>query len=141
MSARRPHYEQWIAKAIEDEGVAQEILDAKSFPAPACFHAQQMAEKLLKALLVLVGDEYPKTHDLLLLAVHVQRSIPSVKRLRKDLRILNRYYVETRYPGDFPEFTFEEAVAALEAARRVNDFAHAVVTRQRRKDSSKPRRS
>ena len=30
----------------------------------ACFHAQQAAEKYLKALLVRAGHAFPKTHDL-----------------------------------------------------------------------------
>jgi hypothetical protein len=35
---------------------------------------------------------------------------------------LNRYYIETRYPGDYPAFTMDEARAAFDAALRVKDF-------------------
>ncbi len=36
--------------------------------------------------------------------------------------LLNRYYIETRYPGDYPAFSMEEAAEALAAARRVKGF-------------------
>jgi HEPN domain-containing protein len=45
-----------------------------------CFHAQQCAEKYLKALLLQAGSEPPKTHDLRLL----------LQRLPADLAILFR---------------------------------------------------
>ncbi len=133
MSGRSSHYEQWVAKALEDEFAAKEIIEGKQFPAPACFHAQQMVEKLLKALLVLSKRKFQKTHDLLLLATLLESFAPRVKKSRADLRLLNRYYVETRYPGDYPEFTVREAVAALAAARRVKDVVHGIVTQKMKK--------
>ena len=36
--------------------------------------------------------------------------------------VLNRYYIETRYPGDYPEFSRHDSMEALEAALRVKQF-------------------
>jgi HEPN domain-containing protein len=47
-----------LRKLIGDPAISDETLG---------FHAQQAAEKLIKALLALGGHEYPRTHDLGLL--------------------------------------------------------------------------
>jgi len=63
------------------------------------FHAQQMVEKLLKAVLVAAGRSYPLTHDL-------DRLIGLVAETGKDMTAyldlgdLNPYAVELRYGLD-----------------------------------------
>lgn len=55
----------WLAKA-ESDARTIEILSAFGDPPPEalCFHAQQLAEKLLKALLSFLAIPFPRTHDL-----------------------------------------------------------------------------
>jgi len=53
------------------------------------------------------------------LLVPVERNIQHV---HNDLAVLNRYYIETRYLGDYPEFTIDEAQQAFEAALRIKEF-------------------
>lgn len=108
----------WIRKAVEDEEAARVLL-REGPPAPACFHAQQMIEKLLKALAIQRTHELPKIHDLVSLASLVNTELTAVKA---DIQLLNRYYVEPRYPGDFPEFSRTECAEALRAALRVKAF-------------------
>lgn len=115
-------YQGWLDKVEEDEFAGREVLDGKRFPAPACFHFQQMAEKLLKALLVYYGKEFAKIHNLIALASMLEPSAPDIKNLKTDLEFLNRYYVETRYPGDYPEFTLQECSKALDAALHIKEF-------------------
>jgi HEPN domain-containing protein len=62
------------------------------------FHLQQAAEKMLKALLVLAGEEPPRTHDLvslhrLLSAAGGTDPIPD-----DTLKALQPFAVEERYP-------------------------------------------
>ena len=58
----------WVVKAEEDYEVARSALRRKKpFTYTACFHAQQCAEKYLKALLVADAHPFSKTHDLLTL--------------------------------------------------------------------------
>ncbi|MEW6228124.1 MAG: HEPN domain-containing protein [Bacillota bacterium] len=60
------------------------------------FHAQQAAEKALKAWLALLGVEYPKTHDITLLLSMLTAHGQSVDSLY-DLIEFNPYAVQLRY--------------------------------------------
>lgn len=116
------NYKEWFRKAEEDEFAGKEILEAKRFFAPACFHFQQMAEKYLKGLLIFYAKEFPKIHDLLELETLLLEEAPEIEKLHNDLKFLNRYYIETRYPGDYPEYTLEETKQASEAAEKIKRF-------------------
>jgi HEPN domain-containing protein len=116
-------YQEWIKKAKEDELTIKSILKHRDVPpGVACFHSQQMAEKYLKGLLVFYNKDFPKIHDLIELETLLLEKIPEIKKFHSDFKLLNRYYIETRYPGDYPEFSFKEAIQAFEAARRIKKF-------------------
>lgn len=55
---------EWLDKADEDLKVCEELLDKEGFRNAVAFHAQQAAEKYLKALWEYFGIEVIKTHDL-----------------------------------------------------------------------------
>jgi HEPN domain-containing protein len=57
---------EWLAKAENDlTNAAHTLKLGASCPTDTvCFHAQQCVEKYLKALLVVEGIDFPKTHDL-----------------------------------------------------------------------------
>ncbi len=56
---------EWLSKATEDLAVAELILESDVAARwAACFHAQQAAEKSLKAMLVAQGIDFPRTHAL-----------------------------------------------------------------------------
>ena len=111
----------WIHKASEDELSIRAILQSGA-ASTACFLSQQLAEKSLKGLLVFHGVPFPKVHDLLQLETLLLDKEPQIKQLHSNLEILNRYYIETRYPGNYPEFSDDEARQAFEAALQVKDF-------------------
>lgn len=46
----------------------------------------------------------------------------SIKIIHRDLEYLNRYYIETRYPWDYPIFTATECREAYEFALQVKKF-------------------
>lgn len=57
-----------LRKAIQDMAVLERLIDDPIIEvATLGFHAQQAAEKLLKALLAVGGHDYPRSHDLELL--------------------------------------------------------------------------
>jgi len=98
---------------------SQHLLDlADVFPELSCFHAQQCVEKALKALLLQLHVEFPRTHDL-------ARLLDLLKTARIDLPAevdeafaLTQYAVQTRYPGIWEPVTRQEArEAALIAAQ------------------------
>lgn len=116
---------EWIKKAGEDEQSANAISKHKDgAPSTVCFLCQQMAEKYLKALLVFHGINFPKVHDLLELATLLLDQEPEVEKLRDDLNNLNSYYIETRYPGSYPDFRWIDAKKAVEAASKVKKFVN-----------------
>lgn len=115
-------YRRWFKKAEEDELSIQAILKGEGSPATVCFLAQQMAEKYLKGLLVFYQKPYLKVHDLLGLGTLVLEINPDVNTLHGSLGFLNRYYIEARYPGDYPEISFQEAKKAYRAAKEVQEF-------------------
>lgn len=56
-------YREWVRDAEQDWQLAVSLLRRKQLPTVAiCFHAQQSAEKYLKALLLSKRLIFPKTH-------------------------------------------------------------------------------
>jgi HEPN domain-containing protein len=71
---------EWVAKAEEDFNVAQREYRARKNPAynAACFHAQQCAEKYLKARLQEANIAFPRPHSL---------PVRDCKVVRKEARL------------------------------------------------------
>ena len=85
-----------------------------------CFHAQQGAEKYLKALLTQYGVAFPKIHDLTeLVALLPVGACPALPP--GILEVLNPYAIETRYPGVWEPIERDEALRAVAAVRLVRD--------------------
>lgn len=114
--------DEWVAKAKEDELTAELLINENGPNSQACFHAHQMTEKLLKALMLYCDIEIEKVHDLIKIARSLEKCILDIKNLSDELEQLNHFYFETRYPGDYPEFTYDEAKEALESARNIKDY-------------------
>jgi HEPN domain-containing protein len=117
------NYLEWFQKADEDELNAMSILKHRDgTPSGVCFLSQQMAEKYLKGLLIYNNKNFPKIHDLIQLQTLLLDIISDIKDYNNELDLLTTYYFETRYPGDYPEFTWEEAEEAHEAAKKIKQF-------------------
>ncbi|OFZ91832.1 MAG: hypothetical protein A2V78_09855 [Betaproteobacteria bacterium RBG_16_64_18] len=111
--------QEWSAKAESDLRAAVYLLEPRpGQPTDAvCFHAQQSAEKYLKALLVLRGIDFPKTHDIETLTALVPAAVrPHLTP--EEQRRLTGYAVAARYPGS-GEIPLVEAKRAVAIARRV----------------------
>jgi HEPN domain-containing protein len=112
----------WAARAEEDFILARTALKRKQPLAyGACFHAQQCAEKYIKALLISKGADFPKTHDLLMLNNLCATNGILLEVDAKQLNTLSDYAVRTRYPGSDP--TAEDAKEAIELAKLVRSFS------------------
>lgn len=111
---------QWVSKAENDLIVAEHALNMEEdCPTDSvCFHAQQCAEKYIKALLVCRLIDFAKTHDLNALARLLPESIIDILT-DKELRRLTDYATTTRYPGDYEEISLAEAKRAVRASRRM----------------------
>jgi HEPN domain-containing protein len=113
---------QWLAKAEQDLKAGEALL-ATEPPClyPACFHAQQAAEKYLKALLTFHQIEFPKTHAIELLLELLERVEPQTASQLQYAGELTPYGVDIRYPGDQPEPELDESRKAVDLARKVRD--------------------
>jgi HEPN domain-containing protein len=108
---------EWIAKAEEDFAVAVSLARPRKTPlwSPVCFHAQQCAEKYLKARLNEASVQFLKTHDLEQLRNQVLPLEPLWAAFRPALKRLTDSAVLPRYPGNF--FSKAEAQHALKTCK------------------------
>ncbi len=114
----------WAKYAEEDWEVANLLFkQKKALNTPICFHAQQSAEKYLKALLISKAANFPKTHDLLTLNSLCTKAGVLTEFSPEALTILTDHAVASRYPGEEP--TREEAKESLKIAKAVRKFARA----------------
>ena len=133
-----PEYaREWRRKAEADRAAAKWALRharrRKDQAEIACFHAEQCAEKYLKALLAQEGEAVPRTHDLWELAQKLAKfGFPSAG-LKTPLRRLNLYAVEIRYPG--ASASISEAAGAIGSMERV-----VLATQRVLRKSADPRR-
>ena len=119
---KRPDVLEWIIKAEQDYQTAVVMARKRKVPVPDVvgFHSQQCIEKYLKALLVLKKLDFPKTHDLLDLLAILTENEPLLDVLKPDLRILNPFSVQFRYPGE--SATLEESQKALAAMKHARKY-------------------
>jgi len=110
----------WLRKAQSDITAMDASLNAGALDA-ACFHAQQSAEKYLKAFLIQAGVDSPFTHNLAKLAELCAGIDTSFRSLISVVESLTPYAVEMRHDS---EFWPDEEVArdARSRALAVSDF-------------------
>lgn len=113
---------EWEKRAEDDFRAMEVMLKEGGLPNPICFHAQQAGEKYLKGFLAFQDAESAKIHSLIQLVDQCIVIDSGFESLKEDAVLLNTFYIETRYPGDYPTFSMKEAKEAYEAAQRVKDF-------------------
>lgn len=114
---------EWFLKANDDELSAKDILSGKEgAPGTVCFLSQQMAEKYLKGFLVFSGERFPKIHDLDKLVKLCGEINPEFKKIKNKAKYLTDFYIATRYPGDYPEFFWQDAEKAFQSAVKIKEF-------------------
>ena len=116
----KPEAVEWVAKADADFDTAKrEVLVVKSPNYDAvCFHAQQCAEKYLKAVLLESDLRIPRIHDLEALLNQLMPFYPALSRILHFARILSAMAVEVRYPGmSADENDASESIIAAMAIR------------------------
>ncbi len=113
---------EWVNKAEGDFATAGRELRVRKAPNydAVCFHAQQCAEKYLKAVLQENEKHIPKIHSLIELMLLCEEMDSSFEMLRADLVVMERYSVGIRYPGEFAEKS--DAQSAYAAAKTTRAF-------------------
>ena len=117
MTPQLEEAERLLRLARRDQAAMQALLGAPGVPlALAFFHAQQAAEKALKAVMCLQALAFRRRHDLEELAGQLADvgCPPSVSE--SELRPLTPYAVEYRYDDEAPELlTSNQAQTIVEA--------------------------
>ena len=120
MSSPESNFSAWLRKAEHDLLNIENNLAAKDIPwDTVCFHAQQAAEKVLKAFLVYHGRDLSKTHDLVSLLAQCVVCDAGLAALESDCRKLTSYGVAARYPDDLFEPDETDGRDVVAAAHRV----------------------
>lgn len=119
-----PSVQHWLWYARQDLLTLEAGLAAPEVPwGPVHFHAQQAAEKYIKALIIQRWEEPPYIHDLVELLKICRRLGYDLPALDEDCEVLSPGAVKARYPDDRlappPMPTREQAEAAVAAMRRV----------------------
>lgn len=92
----------WLEQAEADRKGVQLLLDGGSYHL-ACFVAQQVAEKTLKAFIYTQGEEFVMGHSVEALSRWAAEYDPDFEELRPEVAPLDGYYIPTRYPNSLPD--------------------------------------
>ena len=114
----------WLAQAREDLRWAKHLAREGGYHL-ACFLAQQIVEKAVKAFLYAQGEELVLGRAIGRLCEDAARYRPEFAERGRRWRVLDGYYLPTRYPNSLPggipaevynEHVAQEAVALAEEA-------------------------
>jgi HEPN domain-containing protein len=90
------------------------------------YHAQQCAEKCIKAYLVYHSIDFPYTHNIKTLLKLCGKNADWAAAL-KDAEELTPYAITARYPGEDEEVTKQEAKKAIKTASSVRQTIRKVL--------------
>ena len=113
-----PTFEMWLRRARSNLAIARMDKREDVMLEDLCFEAQQAAEKALKALLIDLSGDYPRTHAFTLLLTRLEAYL-TVPRAVREVIELSDYAVQLRYPGDYHPVSEEEYQRAVVLAARV----------------------
>ena len=91
-----------------------------------CYLAQQAAEKALKAVLIHLGIEPPRTHLIEKLVLLLSENLPQPPELTASVRLTD-YAIETKYPGREDLVTEDEYREAIRLAEAVVHWAAGII--------------
>jgi HEPN domain-containing protein len=109
----------WISQAEADLKVAAWNFQGE-FWWEVCFKCQQAAEKALKAYLYLKGERAILSHSLLELGKSCTKYEADFKKFEPVFRLLDKYYIITRYPNGLPGLTPSEYFEQDEAREAIS---------------------
>ena len=123
----KPTAAEWVEKAEGDFATMQREFRVRKNPNndAICFHAQQCAEKYLKARLAEADSSFGKVHDLVALLDQILSVQRDWEVFREDLAYLSDFAVSFRYPGESADR--ESAVDAVERCRFFRKIARSVL--------------
>lgn len=123
----------WLRQAVRDLKHANNARESKDYEW-SCFACQQSAEKALKAVYYHLNQE-AWGHSIKGLLENLPEEIQKPKDLLYHAKVLDKYYIPTRYPNGFDEgipgdyYTDEEAIEGIEYAKNIIQFSEDIFSR------------
>ena len=116
----------WLEQAQEDLRWAEDLAQRGGYHI-ACFLAQQVGEKALKAFLYAMGEELVLGHSVERLCSGAARHDSGFREKARRWSILDGHYVTTRYPNSLPD-SIPARVYTEDAAKEAVRLAREIVT-------------
>jgi HEPN domain-containing protein len=127
-------YPDWFRQAEADLTHARNSLEKGDFEW-SCFASHQSAEKAIKAVFLKLGmDAWGHTLTVLIGNLPKTADLPS-EILVNHARVLDKFYIPTRYPNGFESgaptdfYTSEEAQNAISRAEEILEFCRHQIDR------------
>ena len=124
----------WLEQAQYDLKTSHWNAKGELF-APACFWAQQAAEKAAKAYLYSRGERLVTGHSVAELLEKCKAYDEKFDSLILTGAFLDRYYIPTRYPNSLPSgipaqaYRQKDASEGIELAQKILDFVSKKLTK------------
>ncbi len=124
-----PHQpEAWLHRAESDLALARHAAAADDvLPEDAVYHAQQCAEKALKAVLLKRVGQFPFVHDLDILVERLKATGVAIPEFVQDAGDLTQYAIQTRYPGDWEPVDVVEMREGIAHAAQILRWAQTMI--------------
>lgn len=129
-------HDEWFEFADSDLGFAASGMRDEYY-GHVCLLSQQAIEKALKGYLIYKTGIYPKIHKLVELALMCKNK--KLDKFQDGLKLVDAYYIPTRYPGGFAGGLPQglpgkrEAEEALSIAEEVVEVVKKIVYKKRRR--------
>lgn len=116
-------YYDWLFHAYQDLLAAKTLIEDSRLYEPTVFHCQQAIEKSLKAYMLFKTHRLFDGHNLTWLCKQAAMLDSGFTKWIGKSTLLNRFYIETRYPADIPtEIDRSLAEDILAATEEMTDF-------------------
>lgn len=119
--------QRWLRQAQEDLRWARHLAEQGAYHL-ACFLAQQVTAKALKAFLYDQGEEIVLGHSVERLCAAAAAIEPEFQTRARSWSILDGYYIPTRYPNGLPDgipadvYTQQAATDTVDLAKEAVEF-------------------
>lgn len=117
----------WLEGAESDLTLAQKGKVSKKVRYNTlCFHSQQAVEKSLKAILIFLDIEYPRTHNISLLLTIIEKGGINVPKIIFPASELTKF-TAMRYPDENDEINASEYKNSIAIAKKVFQWAKQII--------------
>jgi HEPN domain-containing protein len=116
-------FEDWLAKAQQDLRASKELFKLEDdLLGISAYHAQQCAEKTLKAYLSFKNQSIQKTHNLVVLVELCKKFNFNFNKFLNDAAVLNPYSSKFRYPDDILAPERSDVEIAINISNKIMNF-------------------